>query len=386
MLAAAAKPMIDFEPADALGQRVLFTPGPVTCSRTVLEAGMKDVGSWDADTTTAVREISKRLLGYCGDRADLTVTLIPGSGTYGVESMLAAAAPVGGTIIVLNNGLYGRRLAELSKVLGIKVVMVDQAENRRHDPAALDAALKAHPEATHVATCHCETSAGILNRLDELSPIVVKHGKRLLVDAMASFCGYPIGAGKAIDFDRDPIDHIVASANKCAQGIPGVSYVISRKKALENAAPTRSMSLDLKAQHALMESTGRFRFTPPTHVVLALQQALRELDAEGGPEARSKRYATNQRLVIERLGKLGITPYVEAEHRSHINSTFPYPPAPFAFDAFKDALKRKGYIIFPQKVTQADAFRIGSIGNIGPAEVIGLTNAIADVLGLPRPE
>lgn len=385
MLAADTSPMIDFEPADALGKRVLFTPGPVTCSRTVLEAGMQDVGSWDSDTTSAVREISKRLLGYCGDRADLTVTLIPGSGTYGVESMLAAAVPIGGTIIVLSNGLYGRRLAELSKHLGINVVMVEQVENKRHDAAALDAALKANPTATHVATCHCETSAGVLNRLDELGPVVAKHGKRLLVDAMASFCGYPVGKGKAIDFDRDPIDHIVASANKCAQGIPGVSYVISRKAAVENAAPMRSMSLDLKAQHALMDSTGRFRFTPPTHVVLALQQALRELDAEGGPEVRGARYKENQRLVIERLGALGIRPYVDAEHRSYINSTFPYPPAPFSFDAFKDALKRKGYIIFPQKVTQADAFRIGSIGNIGPAEVIGLTNAIADVLGKPRP-
>lgn len=385
MLATGPAPMIDFEPADALGRRVLFTPGPVTCSRTVLEAGMQDVGSWDSDTTNAVREISKRLLGYCGSRTDLTVTLIPGSGTYGVESMLSAAVPVGGTIIVLSNGLYGRRLAELSKALGIHVVMVEQEENKRHDPARLEAALRANPKASHVATCHCETSAGVLNRLDELGPVVAHHGRRLVVDAMASFCGYPVGPGKAIDFDRDPIDHIVASANKCAQGIPGVSYVISRKAAMEHAAPTRSMSLDLKAQHALMESTGRFRFTPPTHVVLALQQALRELDAEGGPAVRGERYKENQRIVIERLGAMGIRPYVEAEHRSYINSTFPYPPAPFQFEAFKDGLKRKGYIIFPQKVTQADAFRIGSIGNIGPAEVIGLTNAIADVLGKPRP-
>jgi len=386
MLATSPAPMIDFVPADALGQRVLFTPGPVTCSRTVLAAATKDVGSWDADTTTAVREVCKRLMGYCGDRADLTTTLLPGSGTYGVEAMVASAVPVGGTLIVLNNGLYGRRLIEIAKANGIKVVSVDQAENLRHDPKALDAALAANPQATHVATCHCETSAGVLNRLDELSPVIVKHGKRLIVDAMASFCGYPVGKGKSIDFDRDPIDHIVASANKCAQGIPGLSYIISRRSALENAAPARSLSLDLKAQHALMESTGRFRYTPPTHVLLSLQQALRELDAEGGPEKRGARYKENQRILIERLGKLGIHPYVAPEHRSHINSTFPYPPPPFSFETFKDELKKRGYIIFPQKVTQLDAFRVGSIGNIGPAEVIGLTNAIADVLGKLRPD
>jgi 2-aminoethylphosphonate-pyruvate transaminase len=380
-------PMIDFTPADEIGRRVMFTPGPVTCTRTVLEAGAVDIGSWDSDTTDAVEECRRRLLAICHNRDDLAVTLLPGSGTYGVEAVMGSAVPQGGKILILRNGMYGQRLVDIATELEIDHVIVDQPENIRHDAAAVDAALTANPDVSHVVTCHCETTSGVLNRLDELGPIVARHGKRMLVDAMATFAGYEVGPGAPIDFDAAPIDHIVASANKCVQGVPGLSYIISRKDALTRAAGNaRSMSLDVAAQNELMNKTGRFRYTPPTHALRSFLQALRELEAEGGVPARAQRYRENQQLAIERLGALGIRPYVDAEHRSHVNTTFLYPTADFDFVAFKDGLRSRGYIIFPQKVTRADTFRVGSIGNIGPAEVIGLTNAIADTLGLARPE
>jgi 2-aminoethylphosphonate-pyruvate transaminase len=375
------RPLIDFEPADELGKRVLFTPGPVTCSRTVLQSAARDVGSWDSDTTDAVREIQSRLLAVCGDRDDLAITLLPGSGTYAVESMIGSAVPPGGRAIILRNGMYGQRLVDIATALGIDHVVVDQPESLRHDPAALDKALAGNPDASHVVMCHCETTSGVLNRLDELGPVVASHGRALLVDAMATFCGYEVGPGAPIDFDAAPIDHLVASANKCAQGIPGVAYIVSRAGALERArGRARSMSLDLEAQHRLMAQTGRFRYTPPTHVVLALQQALRELEAEGGVPARARRYRANQATAIEGLAALGVEPYVEEPHRSHINTTFRYPSPSFDFDAFKDGLRGRGYVIFPQKVTQADTFRVGSIGSIGPAEMAGLVRAIGEVL------
>ena len=381
----AHEPMIDFTPQDALGKRVLFTPGPVTCSPTVLRAAAQDVGSWDSDTTDAVRECQRRLLDACVGRDDLAVTLLPGSGTYAVEAMIASSVPRDGRLMILRNGMYGQRLVDIATALEIDHVVVDQDEPYRHDAAALDEALVKHPDVSHVATCHCETTSGVLNRLGEIGPVVAKHGKRLLVDAMATFLGYEAGPGKAFDLATLPFDHIVASANKCAQGIPGLAYIISAPEALERGKGlARSMSLDIAGQHALMASTGRFRYTPPTHVLLAFRQALRELEEEGGVAARARRYAENQRLAIERLGALGVRPYIGVEHRSHVNTTFLYPTPEFDFVAFKDALRAAGYIIFPQKVTRADTFRVGSIGAIGPAEVTGLTDAIADALGLPR--
>ncbi len=376
-----ASPMIDFTPANALGQRVLFTPGPVTTSPAVRRAATLDVGSWDADTTNAMRNCQRILKGVCGDRDDIEVTLLPGSGTYAVESMLGSAVPHDGLLVVMSNGLYGDRLCEIAEHLGLRFVKVESPENEQNSPEALANTLAAHPEATHVATCHVETTAGVLNDLNALGAVANEHGVRMLVDAMASFCGYRVGAGEAIDFDAAPIDHIVASANKCAQGIPGMSYIISRASALEQAKMTRrSMSLDLRAQWEYMQRTGRFRYTPPTHVLLSMEQALIELEEEtvGG---RVERFKANQALTIERMGALGFETYLDPAVRSHINTTFLYPSADFDFVSFKDGLRELGYIIFPQKVTKADTIRVGAIGHIGAAEIIGFTDAVARVMG-----
>ena len=376
-------PMIDFEPADRLGQRVLFTPGPVTTSRAVRMAAAQDVGSWDADTTDAVRDCQRRLLEVCGGRDDFAVTLLPGSGTYAVECVVTSAVhPQNGKLVILNNGLYGQRLCDIAAQAGIPFSQITGEERLAHDPQRLDDLLASEPSITHIALCHCETTSGVIHDLNAIGEVAKKHNVRMIVDAMATFCGYEVGPGKAIDFDNAPIDHIVASANKCAQGVPGLSYIISRQSAMDAIDwPAPSMSLDLKAQWKLMRDTGRFRYTPPTHVLLAFQQALHELGEEGGVATRAERYRNNQRLTIERLGAIGITPYIDDDNRGHINTTFNYPSDDFDFDRFKAALRERGYIIFPQRVTRAETFRIGAIGHIGPAEVVGLTNAIAEVLG-----
>lgn len=376
-------PMIDFTPTDELGKRLLLTPGPVTTSPAVRHAATLDVGSWDADTTDAVKHCKRILLDVvCHGRDDLVCTLLPGSGTYAVESMIGSAVPKGGKLLILSNGLYGERLQAIARQIGVDFEAVSVGEDQAHDPALMDAAL-AEGGFTHVATCHVETTAGVLHDLNALGDVAKKHNVRMLVDAMATFCGYPVGAGKAIDFDRAPIDHIVASANKCAQAIPGLSYIISRKDAIERCNdPAPSMSLDLKAQWKLMEETGRFRYTPPTHVLLAFEKGLEELEREG-VDARVARYQNNQRIAIERLAEYGCTPFIPDAVRSHINTTFLYPTDDFRafFTAFKDGLRREGFIIFPQQVTKADAFRVGAIGHIGPAEVHAFCDAVGCVLG-----
>ncbi|MEM1422417.1 MAG: 2-aminoethylphosphonate--pyruvate transaminase [Planctomycetota bacterium] len=378
-----APPMIDFTPRDELGRRLLLTPGPVTTSPAVREAAMLDVGSWDADTTQAVRTCQRVLLDVvCNGRDDLACTLIPGSGTYAVESMLGSAVGRPGRLLILSNGLYGERLMDIARQIGVNYGIVRVPEDRSHDPELVAQEL-AKGGYTHLATCHVETTAGVVHDLNAIGDVCKAHGVRMLVDAMASFCGYEVGPGKAIDFDRAPIDHIVASANKCAQGIPGMSYVVSRREAVDNAvSPSHSMSLDLRAQWRLMEDTGRFRYTPPTHVLLSMERALLELEAEG-VAARAERYKANQRTAIDRLTSYGCHVYIADEYRSHINTTFLYPTADFEtfFNDFKSRLRAEGYIIFPQQVTKAEAFRVGAIGHIGPAEVHGFCDAVGRVLG-----
>ncbi len=373
--------MIDFVPADRIGRRVLFTPGPVTCSRGVLEAAGRDIGSWDSDTTDVMRDVQRRLLEVCGDREGLCVVLMPGSGTYGVEAMLGTCVPRDGAVLVVRNGMYGQRLVDLCQMLGIAWHAVDGPEDRSIDAGALEDALVAHPEVTHIAVCHCETTCGVLHSLSEIGRMAGLHGKRLLVDAMATFCGYEVGHGKAIDFEAAPIDMLVASSNKCVQGMPGLVYAIARREMLESAqGNARSLSLDLAAQFAQAERVGRFRFTPPTHVLQAMQRAMVELEEEGGVSARAARYRANAGRIVERMEGLGLLPLVEAGSRSHACTTFLWPSEDFDFARFIGMVRSRGYILFPQVVTRAKTIRIGSIGNIGLAEVDGLCDAMAEVL------
>ena len=167
------------------------------------------------------------------------------------------------------------------------------------------------------------------------------------------------------------IDFLISSANKCVQGVPGFSFVIARREALEGCAgKSRSLSLDLYGQWKEMERDGKWRFTSPTHVVLAFAQALRELEQEGGVAARYRRYAENNRLLVEGMKGLGFRPYIAPEVQSPIITTFLYPEnRAFSFPEMYRFIKARGYAIYPGKLTDADTFRIGNIGDIHPEDI-----------------
>lgn len=373
------RPFIDFEPANEPGRRVLFTPGPVAVARSVREAAVTDIGAWGEDTYRAAEECRAILMRMCGDHPEFSAVLMPGSGTYGVEAIVGSFVGRGSTLVILSNGLYGERLVGIATALGMDHAVYRQDERTRLDARQVDAFLAQHPEATHVAFCHCETTTGVLNRLDEIGPVVAAHGKRIILDAMATLAGCDIGPGCAIDLDAAPIDHMITSSNKSIQSMPGLCCIISRTSELERpGGGARSMSLDVPAQWTAMRERRRFRFTPPTHVLLALLQALRELEEEGFA-ARTERYRENQRITVERLAPLGFEPYIEEAHRSHVNTTFGLPKG-IGFEALVGALLRRGFVVFPTQVTREPTLRVGSIGAIGACEVHALADAIEDAM------
>ncbi len=370
--------MIDFTPENRQGRRILFTPGPLTTTRTVKEAMLDDIGSWDSDSIRLVAEIRSELLRLAGSRAELTCTLIQGCGSYAVEAILGSAMPRDGKLLILSNGAYGRRMQLTAQALGLTHAVLTDPEDTPHDPAAVDKALGRDPAVTHVACVHCETTSGLINPLREVGLAVQRRGRRFVVDTISSFAAYPVGPGQAIDFDAGPIDHLAGSANKCIEGVPGFAWVLSRRDAMERCAGNaRSLSLDLHGQWSHLETTGQFRFTPPTHVLLAFRQALRELEREGGVPARTQRYQESHRVLVDGMQRLGFRPYVAPGHQSHIITTFHYPSEDFDFKAFYDRLHAKGYIIYPGKLTSVKTFRIANIGSIGREEIEGLLGVIA---------
>ena len=356
----------------------LFTPGPLTTSRTVKEAMLRDLGSRDEEFISLVRDIRRQLLelGGVSQERGYEAVLMQGSGTFGVESVLSSAIPSSGRLLVAVNGAYGERIVQIANRLGLANEALRTAENVPPDPEAVRRCLSKTPELTHVAVVHCETTTGILNPIESIGQAVREAGKAFIVDAMSSFGAVPI------DLAASGIDFLVASANKCIQGVPGFSFALARRDRLEACAGTaRTLSLDLYEQWKGLESNGQFRFTPPTHAILAFAQALSELKQEGGVAGRAARYSANHQALVFGMRQLGFPPFLDPAHQSCIITAFHYPRDPrFKFEEFYTRLSRRGLVIYPGKLGRVDCFRIGTIGQIHPDDIRDLLDAIAAVL------
>lgn len=364
--------------APAAVDYLLLTPGPLSTTATVRAAMLQDSCTWDADYNQGVVEPIRRELVRLATgpeyESDYSAVLLQGSGSYVVESVLGSAIGVDECLLIINNGAYGARMGEMARCLGLRHHELDCGETSRPEPAAIEAMLARHPEITHLAMVHCETTTGMLNPLDEVAALCQRRGIRLIVDAMSSFGGIPI------DMGRLGIEFLISSANKCIQGVPGFGFVIARRAALiACAGRARSVSLDLHAQWQTMEQQGgKWRFTSPTHTVLAFAQALRELDEEGGIAARHRRYSENQRTLVTGMAALGFAPLLPEKWQSPIITAFYSPAHPdYRFADFYQRLKGQGFVIYPGKVSQADCFRIGNIGDVTPERVYDLLVAMA---------
>jgi 2-aminoethylphosphonate-pyruvate transaminase len=354
----------------------LLTPGPLTTSAGVKRAMLRDWGSRDEAFIALNARVRERLVRLAGAEAEHVCVPLQGSGTFVVEAMLGTLVPSQGKLLVLANGAYGQRMVVMAGYHGHRLEVLETAEDRPNDPEALERALVEDDAISHVAAVHCETTSGILNPIERIAEVVARRGRRLLIDAMSGFGALPLDARQM------PFEALAASANKCLEGVPGMGFAIVRKEAFEAArgnAPV--LSLDLHDQWAAMERNGQWRFTPPTHVLAALDQALAEHEAEGGVEGRGARYRENCRILIEGMRALGFETLLPDCLQAPVIVTFKMPADPrFAFEEFYDRLRQRGYVIYPGKLTVAPSFRIGCIGRIGPAEMRGALLAIEATL------
>lgn len=353
---------------------ILLTPGPLTTSDTVKQVMMADWCTWDEDYNLhIVEEIRHNLVALATKKPELyTAILLQGSGTYCVEAVLGSAIAPQNRLLILSNGAYGDRMGTIAEYHKLNYDIIEFDEISQVSEVILEEHLLKNPDITHVAVVHCETTTGVLNPLRKISRVVRKHGRKLIVDAMSSFGGVPI------DVEELGIDFMISSANKCIQGVPGFGFIIARKSELlrcKGISP--SLSLDIYAQWETMEKGhGKWRFTSPTHVVRAFKQAMQELADEGGVEARNKRYIENHRILVEGMRSLGFETLLPDDIQSPIITSFLYPKKDFDFKSFYTQLKEKGFVIYPGKISQADTFRIGNIGDVYPKDFDRLIEAI----------
>lgn len=356
---------------------LLFTPGPLTTTKTVKATMLTDWGSREIDYKNLVEDVRKRLLKVATKNVDeYTVVLMQGSGTFCVESVIGTSIPKDGKLLVLVNGSYGKRICDMAKIYDIDYIIEDFGEMAVPSPERTAEILTSDSSITHVACIHSETTTGILNPINEIAEVVKKHNKVFIVDAMSSFGGVELDVGEL------GIDYLVSSANKNIQGVPGFGYIIAKTSELKKCkGNARSLSLDMYSQWERMERMpGSFRFTSPVHAIRAFHQALIELEEEGGVAARSARYWENEKKLVKGMKELGYSTIDLKGYQGPIITTFLYPNSEkFDFMKLYNGLKERGCVIYPGKLTEVDTFRIGTIGTIKPKDVKYLLYCIKDL-------
>ena len=362
--------------------RILLTPGPLTTSLRTKLAMLRDWGSWDIEFNDVTARIRKSLLKIVHGEDSHVLVPLQGSGTFSIEAAVATLVPTNGHVLVLDNGAYCKRAAKLASLMGRRCTLMPFADDEAVSPSSLREKLIADDSITHVVLIHCETGAGVLNPLQAVADICAEFDKGLIVDAMSSF------AAIEIDAQKTRFDALIAASGKCLEGVPGMGFVFIRKAVLDGCAgQSQSLAMDLHDQYVYMEKTGQWRFTPPTHVVVALAEAISQFEAEGGQPARLARYTNNYETLIRGMAQLGFKPFLAPAIQAPIIVTFHAPAHPnYDFKRFYDAAKARGFILYPGKLTQVETFRVGCIGAISSLEIEQAVHAVAlalQDLGIP---
>ena len=357
-------------------QPYLLTPGPINTTLSVKQAMLQDWGSWDGDFRAMTARLCQQLVALIDGEDSHVCVPMQGSGTFAVEATLATLVPKDGKLLILMNGAYGQRMGKIMDYLGRDYVALDKGDYEPPRGEEVEAILAADPAITHVALVHCETSSGILNPVEEIAEAVARQGRRLIIDSMSAFGAVAISA-KTVQFDA-----LISSANKCFEGVPGFGFSLVRQSALcASKGNAHSLSLDLLDQWQYLAKTGQWRYTPPTHVVAAFLQALKEHATEGGIVGRHARYQRNQQRLVAGMRRMGFETLLSDEWLSPIIITFFSPGHPnFDFQAFYDRMKARGFIIYPGKLTEADSFRLGCIGQLHDVQIDAVLAAVAAVL------
>lgn len=357
---------------------LLFTPGPLTTSRTVKEAMLEDMGSRDHVFVNAVKETRSELLrlAHVSKEENYECIIMQGSGTFGIESVISSVIGKDDVLLILVNGAYGERIVKMANIHQLNHRVLRFEEDEIVTPEATENFLKDNAGITHVACIHSETTTGLFNPVELIGNVCKKFNAVFIVDAMSSF------GGVEMDIKKMGIDFLVSSSNKCIEGVPGFAFVICKKnELLKSKGLAKTLSLDLYDQWAALEASGQFRFTPPTLSIMAFRQAIKELDEEGGIKAREERYKKNKKILDEGMGALGFKEYLAKDIQGHIITSFLYPEDEnFNFENFYNQLNEKGFVIYPGKLSKTNAFRIGNIGQIFPEDVEALIVAVKEVM------
>jgi 2-aminoethylphosphonate-pyruvate transaminase len=360
---------------------LLLIPGPVTTRPEVKAAMGQDFAPWDRDFRPLYAGVRERVGVLAGGVLDTHAVLpLQGCGHFAVEAALRSLIPPGGKLLIPMTGSYAERMARLARETGRTVVALACSPLEPVSPAAIGRALAADPAISHVGLVYSETSSGVVHDPVAIGRAVRDAGRKMLVDAVSAFGALPL------DLSCQPeIEAAVFTANKCIEGMPGLSFVIAQTDAVRAGRGwAGSWSLDLCdiLECAVRDGWGSFRFTPPAQVLAAFRTALELHAAEGGQLARLTRYQANARALYEGIRQIGLTPYLRWDTQGPIVVNFHAPhDQAWSLQSFVDALKSRGFLISNFFNTELPSFRVGCIGAITADDMRRFVVAADSALG-----
>lgn len=348
-------------------RNVLLNPGPATTTDTVKYAQVvPDICPREKEFGQIMKEMGDDLVKIVhGDLDKYTAVLFTGSGTINIDACVNSLVPERKKILVLNNGAYSARAAEVAEYYHMDHINLKLPITEPIDVAKAEEAIKADDDIAVVYCCHHETGTGVLNPIREIGAVAHKYGKTMVVDTTSTYAMIPI------DMDRDNLDFVMASAQKGLMSMTGLSYVIGNTKMIEASKdyPTRSYYTNLFMQYDFIKNKGEMHFTPPVQTIYATRQAIKEY-WEVGEEAKWARHQAVWEAIYKGLDRLGFKTIIPKELQSRLVVSVLYPNDPnFDFTEIHDYVYERGFTIYPGKVSDLATFRLCSLGTIVPDDI-----------------
>jgi 2-aminoethylphosphonate-pyruvate transaminase len=340
-------------------RNILLNPGPATTTQSVKMAQVvPDICPREYEFGDLMEYVSVELTKIVADPKEYTTVLFGGSGTAVVESVISSVVPHDKTVLIVNNGAYGKRVCQIAQAYDMNYIEFVSSPIKPINLKNLKKVIKENKNISHLSVIHNETTTGLLNNLDDLGQIAKKYNLEFIVDAMSSYAAIPI------DMKKQNIHYLLASSNKNIQGMAGVGFVIAKTSSLEKLKDIkpRNFYLNLFAQYENFIKSHQMRFTPPVQTLYALKQAIIETKKEG-VENRYKRYSKSWKVLTKFLKENNLKYLVDDTYHSKIITSI-FIPDTIDFNDMHDYFFEKGFTIYPGKVADFNTFRVANIGEI----------------------
>lgn len=356
----------------------LLNPGPVVVSDRVRRALLRgDICHREVEFSRILKRVRQMLLEAFAPAGGYTTAVFTGSGTAAMEASIASSVEEGRAILVINNGVYGERFSRMASIYKCRKFELIYDWRELPNLYEIEETLKEHPEIQVIALVHHETSTGLINPVREIGRLAERFGKVFLLDSISGL------GGEELNLVDCKVDLCVGSANKCIQGLPGLSFVLIKKKEVERLKkiPPRSLYLHIPT---LWESQEKdtVPFTPSIPIFYALEEALEEL-LEEGVSVRIARYQKAAGILRRGFREMGLKYYLPEELLSNTITTL-YLPKGFNYQTLHDQLKEKGFVIYAgQERLKGEIFRVANMGALTREDIEGFLNSLRRAVAHP---